>query len=63
MLRYLGSQGIGPGTVLKLAERLPFEGGDKVSIAASKKSVLLSEPLGSLILLRSNRVADSTKDF
>jgi hypothetical protein len=51
MLRYLGSQGIGPGTVLKLAERLPFEGGYRVLIAASKKSVLLSEPLASAIFV------------
>jgi DtxR family Mn-dependent transcriptional regulator len=51
MLRYLGSQGIGPGTVLKLAERLPFEGGYRVLIAASKKPVLLSEPLASAIFV------------
>jgi DtxR family Mn-dependent transcriptional regulator len=51
MLRYLGSQGIRPGTVLKLAERLPFEGGYRVLIAASKKSVLLSEPLASAIFV------------
>ena len=51
MLRYLGSQGIGPGTVLKLTERLPFEGGYRVLIAASKKSVLLSEPLASAIFV------------
>jgi DtxR family Mn-dependent transcriptional regulator len=51
MLRYLGSQGIGPGTVLKLAEKLPFEGGYRVLIAASKKSVLLSEPLASAIFV------------
>lgn len=51
MLRYLGSQGIGPGTVLKLAERLPFEGGYRVLIAASKKSVLLSGSLASAIFV------------
>lgn len=51
MLRYLGSQGIGPGVTLKLAEKLPFEGGYRVLIGESKKSVLLSEPLASAIFV------------
>jgi DtxR family Mn-dependent transcriptional regulator len=51
MLRYLGSQGIGPGTIVKLTEKLPFEGGYRVLIAASKKSVLLSGPLASAIFV------------
>ena len=51
ILRYLGSQGIGPGTALKLTERLPFEGGYRVLIESSKQSVLLSEPLASAIFV------------
>ena len=51
ILRYLGSQGIGPGTTLKLVEKLPFEGGYRVLLASSKKSVLLSEPLASAIFV------------
>jgi DtxR family Mn-dependent transcriptional regulator len=51
MLRYLGSQGIGPGTALKLSEKLPFEGGYRVLLVTSKKSVLLSEPLAAAILV------------
>jgi DtxR family Mn-dependent transcriptional regulator len=51
MLRYLRSQGIGPGTDLKLMEKLPFEGGYRVSLAPAKKSVLLSGPLASAVFV------------
>jgi DtxR family Mn-dependent transcriptional regulator len=51
MLRYLGSQGIGPGTQLKLLEQLPFEGGYRVLVGSSKKSILLSQPLASAIFV------------
>ena len=51
MLRYLRSQGIGPGTDLKLVEKLPFEGGYRVSLAPAKKSVLLSGPLASAVFV------------
>jgi DtxR family Mn-dependent transcriptional regulator len=59
MLRYLGSQGIGPGTELELVEKLPFEGGYRVLIASSKHSVLLSEPLASAICIAVNHTARS----
>jgi len=51
MLRYLRSQGIGPGTELKLMEKLPFEGGYRVSLASARKSVLLSTPLATAIFV------------
>jgi DtxR family Mn-dependent transcriptional regulator len=51
MLRYLGSQGIGPGIELKLLEKLPFEGGYRVLVGSAKKSILLSQPLASAIFV------------
>jgi DtxR family Mn-dependent transcriptional regulator len=51
MLRYLGSQGIRPGAVLSLVEQLPFEGGYRVLVGSSKKSILLSKPLASAIFV------------
>jgi DtxR family Mn-dependent transcriptional regulator len=49
MLRHLRSQGIGPGTEIKLLEKLPFEGGYRVLLGTAKKSVLLSGPLASAV--------------
>jgi DtxR family Mn-dependent transcriptional regulator len=51
MLRHLGSQGIRPGTELVLLERLPFEGGYRVLVGSSKKSILLSQTLASAIFV------------
>ena len=51
MLRYLGSKGIVPGAELKLLEKLPFEGGFRVLVGASRQPLLLSEPLASAISL------------
>ena len=51
MLRFLRSQGIGPGVEVKLMEKLPFEGGYRVSLASGKKPVLLSRPLASAVFV------------
>lgn len=51
MLRYLASHEIGPNVLLTLVERLPFEGGYKVSILPSRKSLLLSQPLAAAIFV------------
>jgi hypothetical protein len=37
--------------VLSLVEQLPFEGGYRVLVGSSKKSILLSKPLASAIFV------------
>jgi DtxR family Mn-dependent transcriptional regulator len=51
MLRYLADHHIGPNVLLTLEEKLPFEGGYRVSIPPSKKSLQLSKPLASAIFV------------
>lgn len=55
MLRYLRAQGIGPGSELKLIEKLPFEGGYRISIAGARKPVQLSRPLAAALRLEPSR--------
>jgi DtxR family Mn-dependent transcriptional regulator len=51
MLRYLADHHIGPNVLLTLEEKLPFEGGYRVSIQPSKKSLQLSKLLASAIFV------------
>jgi DtxR family Mn-dependent transcriptional regulator len=51
MLRYLAGHQIGPNVILTMEEKLPFEGGYRVSILPSETSLQLSKPLASAIFV------------
>ena len=53
MLRHLASQGIRPGTLLTVMERLPFAGSYRVRVGRSKGEALLSLPLAQSIFVTS----------
>jgi DtxR family Mn-dependent transcriptional regulator len=51
MLRFFADHQIGPNVLITLQDRLPFEGGYRVSILPAKEKLQLSTPLASAIFV------------